>query len=76
MSNLPLDRGSEHYKGHGIEPIEYILSHKMGFCRGNVIKYVTRAPRADSAEKAIDDLNKAKHYIDFIIANIESKRDS
>lgn len=62
--------GGVHYKGKGIQPIEYILKNELGFCEGNVVKYVTRW----KDKNGIDDLLKAKHYIEFLIE--EASNDS
>jgi hypothetical protein len=50
-----------HYTAHpsGIECIE--VTEYMGFCLGNAIKYIWRA---DEKGKAIEDLEKAKWYIE------------
>jgi hypothetical protein len=65
MSN-PLDTqiGGDHYKRMKIQPIEFILANGIGFCAGNVIKYVCRAP----AKGNVEDLRKARHYLDIMIA--------
>lgn len=57
-----------HYTSGGIEPIDYIFAHGWGegFCRGNVIKYVTRAGQKTGQDK-IGDLEKAQTYIQFLI---------
>lgn len=55
--------GGEHYKGNGIQPIEFILSRGLNFCEGNVIKYVCR----HEAKNGIEDLKKAKHYLEMLI---------
>ena len=47
---------------HGIKAIDYIESRNMNFNLGNVIKYVTRAGL--KSENAIEDLQKAKWYIE------------
>lgn len=62
--------GGVHYKSKGIQPIEYILKNELGFCEGNVVKYVTRW----KDKNGIDDLLKAKHYIEFLIE--EASNDS
>ncbi len=59
----------EHYAGTQIEVIDYIEDKGLGFCLGNVIKYVSRAGRKHSAgmddkEKEIQDLEKAKWYLE------------
>jgi hypothetical protein len=52
----------KHYTSHpsGIECIE--ITQHMGFCLGNAVKYIWRA---DLKENAIEDLRKAKQYIEF-----------
>jgi len=57
-----------HYTWHpsGIECID-IVEH-MSFCLGNVIKYVWRA---DHKSDAIEDLKKARFYLDREIARLE-----
>jgi len=62
---LPLERqvGGNHYRGLAIQPIEYILANSLDFCQGNVIKLVTRY----RDKGGIEDLNKAIHYIEFMI---------
>lgn len=61
-----LEKGSEYYKGGSIQPIEYIHANCLSFCEGNVVKYITRHGY-QTREKAISDLQKAKHYIDIIL---------
>ena len=65
MSN-PLDTqiGGDHYKRMKIQPLEFILANDLGFCAGNVIKYVCRAP----VKGNVEDLRKARHYLDILIA--------
>ena len=54
-----------HYN-KGIETIDYIESWNMDFNVGNVIKYVTRAGYKDNK---LEDLEKAKWYIEREIEN-------
>jgi len=51
-----------HYK-HSIEPWDYIIQNNLGYLEGNVIKYITRW----RSKGGLDDLSKARHYIDKII---------
>ncbi|MCH8978291.1 MAG: DUF3310 domain-containing protein [Armatimonadetes bacterium] len=55
----------DHYANHTVEPIDLIESYGMGehFCRGNVIKYVARAPEKDKG----DDDMKALFYLLWIL---------
>lgn len=52
----------------GLEPIEAIESWKLGYNLGNVIKYVARA---DHKGKRLEDLKKARWYLDREIKNNE-----
>lgn len=54
-----------HYRNHpsGIECIQ--ITEHMGFCLGNAVKYIWRA---DLKNDAIEDLRKAKWYIEREIA--------
>ena len=56
-----------HYS-KGIEPIKFIQSHNMSFAAGNVIKYVCRYQHKGTA---LEDLNKARHYIDLMLKELE-----
>jgi hypothetical protein len=64
-------RHPAHYRVHpsGVECIT-IVEH-MGFNLGNVVKYVWRA---DEKGKAIEDLRKAKWYLEREIARRESEK--
>jgi hypothetical protein len=55
--------GGDHYKQFKIQPVEYIHANGLGFCQGNVIKYVTRY----KDKGGVSDLEKAKHFIDLLI---------
>ena len=57
--------GGSHYNNKAIQPIDYILENKLGYCEGNVIKYVTRHKDKNGPE----DIKKAIHYLQFILAN-------
>lgn len=64
----------DHYKWHpAVECIE--VAQEFNFNLGNVIKYVWRAGRkvvkgTDERESRIEDLRKARRYIDFEIARL------
>lgn len=61
-----------HYTNHpsGIECIQ--ITEHMGFCLGNAIKYVWRA--GIKSHDALDDLRKARWYIDREIARLETEK--
>ena len=60
---LNMQVGGDHYKSLRIQPIQYIHANKLGYCEGNVVKYITRW--RDKGGKA--DLEKVKHYVDLLI---------
>ena len=70
MTTSALDRqeSGTHYKDKGIQPIVYIHANSLGFCEGNVVKYVTRW-REKGGEA---DLRKAIHYLELLI-QLETK---
>ena len=61
--------GGSHYKDKGIQPIIYIHANELGFCEGNVVKYITRW----RDKNGIADLEKAKHYIELLIELEQAK---
>jgi len=67
----------DHYKVGGIETFD-ILRAKLsptqlaGFCKGNVIKYITRADHKDKT----DCLKKAKWYLDKLIEELDDQATS
>ena len=60
--------GGDRYAVMNIQPIEFILANELGFCEGNVIKYLCRYRR----KNGLEDLKKARQYLDFLIER-ESK---
>ena len=61
-----------HYAGNGIEPITVIQTWGLGFCLGNVVKYIARA--GIKTPDPLEDLRKARQYLDFEIQALEGKR--
>ncbi len=53
----------DHYASQAIEPIEYTLANDLGYCEGNVVKYITRHKLKGGKE----DILKAMHYLQFIL---------
>ena len=62
----PLDMqvGGNHYKGMKIQPVQFIHANNIGYLEGNIIKYVCRW----RGKNGMADLEKAKHYIELLIA--------
>jgi hypothetical protein len=52
-----------HYARFKIQPVEFIMANGLGFCVGNVIKYVCRY----DAKNGLEDLRKARSYLDKLI---------
>lgn len=59
-----------HYTAFKIQPIEFISANGLNFLQGNVVKYVCRAP----FENGLEDLKKARQYLDWMIAEAEGKQ--
>ena len=55
--------GGSHYMDMVMQPSEFINKNKLQFAEGNAIKYICR----HSSKGEVQDLEKAKHYIDMII---------
>lgn len=66
MSDNPHDpvNRPKHYTGHGVECIQ--IAEHFNFCLGNVIKYIYRA---GAKGDALEDLKKARWYLDREISN-------
>lgn len=60
-----------HYARFKIEPIRFIAENDIPFMPGNVIKYVCR----HDAKNGIEDLKKARRYLDMMIAKAEANED-
>ena len=63
-SALDVQIGGSHYAAKSIQPVQYIHANDIGFFEGNVIKYVTRW----KDKGGLEDLRKAKHYIELLLA--------
>ena len=71
--NEPCDASTDckdlHYHKCKIEPIDYILANNLGFCEGNVVKYITRY----KDKGGVDDLRKIKVYVDYLIDELDKR---
>jgi len=61
--------GGDHYKKNKIQVWDAIHEWRLGYFSGNVIKYVAR----HKEKNGIEDLKKARHYLDKYIKIIEAK---
>jgi hypothetical protein len=65
LTNRETTEDPEYYTNKPIEPIAFILANQIPYCEGNVIKYLVRWKE----KGGVEDLRKAKRYIDFLIEN-------
>lgn len=63
-SPLETQVGGSHYKDFPIQPVEFCQKNKLPFIESCVVKYVCRHRNKDG----LKDLEKAKHFIDLLIA--------
>lgn len=62
-----------HYKGgRKYEPIDVIEDWELDFCLGNTVKYISRAGRKDDI---IQELEKARWYLDYKINVLKSEKE-
>ena len=62
-----VSRPSHYTEGRKYEPKDVIVDWDLNFFLGNALKYISRAGRKYDA---IEDLRKAKQYIDFEIERL------
>jgi len=72
MSALDKQEGGSHYKDMAIQPAKFIMANNIGFCEGNIIKYVCRY----QSKNGVEDLKKARHYLDMKIEELEQEAQS
>ena len=61
----------QHYGGENnqYEAIKVIEAWELDFCLGNTVKYISRAGKKDNI---VQDLKKAKWYLELKIAQLET----
>ena len=69
MKSFKKQVGGSHYKNYKIQPVEFIIKNNIGFVEGNIIKYVLRFKE----KGGVQDLLKAKHYIELLIDSSKGK---
>ena len=62
-SAFDTQQGGSHYKDFPIQPTEYCHKNRLPWCESNIVKYVSRHAK----KNGIEDLKKARHYLDFLI---------
>ena len=60
--------GGTHYKGATVQPWDIFMQYKLDPWSANVVKYILRFPKKAGKQ----DLEKAKHYIEYLLANYDS----
>lgn len=60
--------GGDHYKVMQIQPVEFATANKLDFFQKDILKYITR--RKGDKAKRLEDLGKARHYLDMYIEAI------
>jgi hypothetical protein len=69
MKSYKKQVGGNHYKKYKIQPVEFIIKNNIGFVEGNIIKYILRFKE----KGGVQDLLKAKHYIELLIDTTKSR---
>jgi hypothetical protein len=76
MSAREKQYGGDHYKKLGVEPWDVVgtwpQAQQVGFYRGNALKYLMRAGNKDDP---LQEIQKARHYLDRLIEILENKND-
>ena len=63
--------GGDHYKQLEISPAEFIYKNNLNWYVGNAIKYLVRFDKKHSNKsKQLEDLDKATHYIQLLIEQL------
>lgn len=70
-----------HYSQHTNQPVDFIMSNRLSFWAGNVIKYVARAgtkmyPGQDPIQSEINDINKAIRYCEMRLNQLSGRNPS
>lgn len=77
--NNNIDHPAYYAEGRKYEPIDVIEDWDLDFSLGNAVKYISRAGRKqdyegqDQLNKTIEDLEKAKFYLNYKITSLKSK---
>ena len=63
------DKINPSYYRKKIQVTDFIIEYEMGFLEGNIVKYISRY----KSKNGIEDLKKAKWYLDKLIKQKEKK---
>ena len=64
---------SPSYYKKGIEVTDFILSNDLGWCEGNIVKYILRHKKKHK-ENPMQDLMKAKWYLEKLIEKTKGEK--
>lgn len=64
--------GGNHYQRSACQPWDIIEEWQLNFWAGNVVKYILRYPY----KGGVEDLKKAKHYLEYLIEKEEKNATS
>jgi hypothetical protein len=71
MSELDKQVGGNHYKQFGDhQPVRVIMAWGLNWLAGNAVKYLSRYQHKGTA---LQDLEKARHYIDMEIERLRNE---
>ena len=70
LNESDLINSPNHYI-QGIECWDYIISQNLNYLEGNIIKYITRYKK----KNGLEDLRKAKAYLEKLISTVETRDD-
>lgn len=78
MSKKKDNINPEHYKRGGIEAYDYLMAKMskeelIGFCKGNAIKYMSRAKYKD-VKKETEDYQKAQWFVNKLVEASQLKK--
>jgi len=59
--------GGDHYQKAALQPWDIFLAWGLDPWAANVVKYILRFPH----KNGLEDLKKAKHYVDFLIEHYD-----
>jgi hypothetical protein len=68
LKTAPKDISAPAYYTGGIEPMQFIRSHELGYNEGCIIKYIVRwQKKHENKQEQLKDLLKAREYLNFLI---------
>lgn len=65
VANIPTN--PDYYSRWKMQPLDFIQANDLDFMRGNIIKYIMRY----DAKNGLEDLKKARVYLDRLIEKVE-----